>query len=172
MADIGNRYTPDPDRGILWIGIPRCGSSSIHVATGQLPQVTKDEALEYADLFTVTFIRDWRNRIVSAIEHSLKNGWTFQENMAHYVETKDPNQMNVHVRPMSDLLDGFRLDFVGRIERIADDWHRLRNLVPDLSTLGRHAARENPSEWWEVGYDWSRVQHKYIADKKLCEAHP
>jgi hypothetical protein len=122
-------YFIDTERGIRWIIICKCASTTLDVVLGigedGKHRCSREEALKHDDLFTVVFVRDPWQRLVSAMYHPLDTGGTVWERLERHVWLPKPDDLNQHVQPMSWTTDGFRLDFVGNVDNMASGWKRL-----------------------------------------------
>ena len=170
-------YFIDHERGIRWIIIPKCASTTLDVVLGigedGKHRCGREEALEHADLFTVVFIRHPWQRLVSAMEMPFQTaGPNILARLQRVIV--DDRSDDVHVRPMHTFTDGFRLDFVGRLENMGADWRVLHHAhraleLPGLPDLVIENAKGAPP-WRSLDYDFGWLRPRYAKDFELWEA--
>jgi len=155
-------YYLDTIRNVLWIIPPKCASTSIRKAIESCSSISRSEAMEYNELFTVAFIRHPYDRATSALYSVLRTFGPLAEKLRNHIE--DP-----HVCPQSHMFDGFRIDFLGRFDRLKEDWGRLQQEMdlPDLTLL--HKGKYRPKDWHSV-LDWSLFEKDYRQDMELWQS--
>lgn len=130
----------------LWITPPRCASLSIRGALG-LPEGHRDDAKR--DYRTICFIRHPYDRLVSALHHRyLMTDEPFADRVKRYCFPPD----NWHVKPVTAIVEGFRIDEWRRYDR--------PGFLIDHSRRGEHPA------WQDIEFDWSIVEPIYREDMR------
>ncbi len=124
---------------VIFIGVPRTGTGSMSqllqergiVNSGDsrnTPASVVREGLteeEWDNSFKVAFVRHPIDRAISAMATTIGDILTIEDGMGF-----NP----LLFKPMVEFIDE-HLDFIGRYERIDEDWERLRRMFPTLKPL-------------------------------------
>ena len=153
----------DQIRGIVWIAIPKCASTSLMevISTGDPYQLAGREIPK--KYFSVMFIRHPWQRLASAMRHLEE---TTMDGVFENWMNRDPEEFNEHIRPFWCFHAQYRLDFVGRLESLEEDWKRLQEDV-GLPCLPRKNKAPKKVRWWELDFDWSLIEEIYKPDFEL-----
>ena len=178
------RSTFVPTRPALYVMVPKTGNQSMRDAFGMPqrgPYVTDCRRRHWPAYFRFAFVRNPWDRLVSAWAskiHSrekifrgfVRYGWGAEITFPDFVRAvcaMPPEDMNAHFAPQVPQLrtdDEWCVDFVGRFERMHDDWSVIRIAIgvgelphnnrsdhkpwrtyytPELSSLVREAFAED-----------------------------
>lgn len=142
--------------------IPKVASSSIRASFGG-----RHVELIPEGYFTFAFIRHPWDRLVSALYTVFRAQVPADERLAQFIE--NPHMpIDSHARPQAEYLAGQRIDYLGRYDRLAEDWRGLQRIValPDLSHFNRGKYR--PERWQDAPVTWARWRPVYEQDFALC----
>jgi hypothetical protein len=143
---------------IAYIPIPKVASSAIR---GVVQGRHAEEVPE--GYFCFTFIRHPWDRLVSALYSNLRSFAPLDERLAQFVH-QPGGRMDSHVRPQAMFLNGHRVDFIGRYDRLERDWTHIPLPFPSRENVGKH----RPKDWREVPINWQRWLPIYERDFLLC----
>lgn len=110
------------------------------------------------ECFTIGFVRHPKDRVEASLNTVLK---TLDHPQKVWRYTLD----DPHVAPFAPLFDGFQVDFLGRFERLQQDWRRLQELLPleDLPHLNKARGKRRRINFEEF-------RHLYERDVALCSS--
>lgn len=123
---------------VAWPRICKAGTCSTRTAAKHIPHRTAsyrdlDDRGLYEpdnDWFFFCFVRHPLDRIVSAWAFFDKNRIGVAPFKTWALDVM--GKQDKHWMPQHLYTDGFRLDFVGKLETLSEDWRRLRELRPDM----------------------------------------
>ena len=160
-------YYPDHERKVLWILVRKCASSTMRHLIGLRTPVFDTEAYKYKDYLTIGMIRHPWDRVVSTLFSVLRDGQSFPERAAQNIEGKHPLHINSHVRPCTAMFEGFRMDWLIRVDKIEEG---LAKLPFELGhVIHANEGKYRPPDWRSVDYDWNRIKDIYKGDFALCD---
>lgn len=176
-------------RGLALCCVPKCANTALKWAVLEAegipvaarahrhPRLRLGHPEQAVGLYTAAFLRHPCARLVSlwadkiardagpatrALEDAgFRVGMTFRAFAERAVARR---YGDVHLRPQTDFLAP-RMHFLGRVERLGEDWARLQQRFPALPDLGRHNVA--------AGDDWQRycrgdlrmaIERHYVAD--------
>jgi hypothetical protein len=142
----------------------------------------------YKDFYKFGFVRNPWARLVSCyIDKFNKNGkltykgfrkyhWPLPMQFPEFIRTicKIPEEeMEGHFKPQYLKIDPERLDFLGHVETIKEDWAEVRKACPYLPALGHHKKTNHaPFESFYTPELRDLVGEKYKMDIKLFGYKP
>lgn len=159
--------------GVEYVEVPKCASTSIKVALARSDGANCEEYPhacgrwrrcpgDFIPCAVFTFVRHPLSRLRSAWREKLKSGKakrlggscplpvtaSFAEWVA-WVVGQPAASLDKHWKPQSLLLSRHRIDIVCKLERLAEDWGRLREEfgLPPLPALNRSGHQEEPLDW-------------------------
>jgi hypothetical protein len=135
---------------------------------------------DLADLYRFSFVRNPFDRLVSAYyskisEHrtvlsneQFRGGMSFEEFAEAACEIPDESA-DQHVRSQWTFLDGVRMDFVGRLENMGEDYARVAGVlgVSPILPHSNHATRPHDKKSYRNHYDEElarKVGERYRGD--------
>lgn len=153
--------------GVEYLSVPKCACTSIKTALAESDGVLLKRVHgarhwrrcpgDFVPCLVFSFVRHPLTRLVSGWRNKLQTGLartiagcplpvdaSFRE-FARWVTGQAPARANRHWMPQTLILAGQRVDFLGRFERIAEDWQRLRDEfgLPELAQMNQSpGARE------------------------------
>lgn len=189
-----------PNRKILFFRVHKCASTTLARAFSQLdPDYYEGSAANYrprnyVDWIKVAWIRDPVERIMSLYRDKVATWSPWLDavagrNAKHLVgnpETfvwwvvwhADPAKMDPHIRPQRLLVDAPRVDFWGRVDRMALSWLELgRRLgggqapVGWMGALGHYNSTDAATSRWRLPDIEPYIRDFYKSDYELIRKH-
>jgi hypothetical protein len=123
-----NNYCIDHDQGILWIRVPKTGSTSIRAAwVKRLPgNQSYTQALKHKHYYTIMFVREPVNRLLRMWVNRFYKKYPDLDKFIKTLVKQDPFDLDRHLRPQWTFAEGLDVDFLGHLETINEDWDKLR----------------------------------------------
>lgn len=123
--------------------------------------------------FSFTFIRHPLDRLVSLYVEKVLNKKTMKigniqrpsmDDMVNYIVNTGREEADKHHRPQSLLLKNKHIDFIGRYERIQEEWAVLMNHgLPPLTTMNKTKNKENFKLYFNKR-NWQKAVQYYKKD--------
>jgi len=145
-----------PAFGVEWQEGDRTVHNSLRKSKARVSKRTLSRP-RFRNAYRFSFVRNPFDRVVSAYFSKVKNtrrnllrqpgvytGMPFGE-FVEVVCAAPDGEADQHIRSQWTFLDGVRMDFVGRMENMGDDWARVVGAIgvpPDLPHANRSGARE------------------------------
>ncbi len=156
---------------LLWYPMGQHNAVLIH---GMAARVRRDTAKTPPRMFT--FVRHPLARLASCYRDKVMGDrpWLASHlkvqpfgEFVRRVCDEDPATLDLHLRPQSLILDGTQPEFVGKVERMADDWRDLAERMGWDETPELMRINATGCESWAADYDdeaFDMAERYYRAD--------